>query len=52
MPSSPSGWLDSVVFSGHIVTSEDIKIDPKKIETVQNCPRPTTATKIRRFTSY
>ncbi|XP_070039525.1 uncharacterized protein [Nicotiana tomentosiformis] len=32
-----------------LITCEGIKVDPKKIETVQKCPRPTTVTEIRSF---
>ena len=39
-------WLDSVTFLGHIVSAEGIKVDPKKIEAVQNWPRPTLVTEI------
>jgi len=42
-------WLDSVAFLGHVVSAEGIKADPKKIEVVQNWPRPTPVTKIRSF---
>ncbi|XP_019253830.1 PREDICTED: uncharacterized protein LOC109232516 [Nicotiana attenuata] len=42
-------WLDSVAFLGHVISSEDIKVDPKKIEAVQNWPRPTSATEIQSF---
>jgi len=42
-------WLDSVAFLGHIVSSEGIKVDPKKVEAVQSWPRPSSATEIRSF---
>ncbi|XP_070032465.1 uncharacterized mitochondrial protein AtMg00860-like [Nicotiana tomentosiformis] len=42
-------WLDSVAFLGHFVSFEDIKVDPKKFEAVQNWPRPTSATEFRSF---
>jgi len=42
-------WLSSVVFLGHVVSSEGIKVDPKKIEAVQSWPRPSSAIEIRSF---
>ncbi|XP_070035597.1 uncharacterized mitochondrial protein AtMg00860-like [Nicotiana tomentosiformis] len=42
-------WLEPVVFFGHIVSGEGIKVDPKKIEAVQNWHRPASATEIRSF---
>ncbi|XP_070040283.1 uncharacterized protein [Nicotiana tomentosiformis] len=36
-------------FSGHIVSGEGIKVDPKKIEAVQNWHRLTSTTEIRGF---
>ena len=33
-------WLDQVVFLGHIVSGEGIKVDPKKIEAVLNWEPP------------
>ncbi|XP_070025653.1 uncharacterized mitochondrial protein AtMg00860-like [Nicotiana sylvestris] len=42
-------WLDSVAFLGHVVSVEGIQVDPKKIEAVQNWPRPTSAIEIRSF---
>ncbi|XP_070042979.1 uncharacterized mitochondrial protein AtMg00860-like [Nicotiana tomentosiformis] len=34
---------------GHIVSSEGIKEDPRKIEVVQSRPRPSSATEIQSF---
>ncbi|WMV43384.1 hypothetical protein MTR67_036769 [Solanum verrucosum] len=42
-------WLQSVAFLGHIVSSEGIRVDSQKIETVKQWPRPTSATDIRSF---
>ena len=42
-------WLRSVAFLCHIISSEGIKVDPKKIEVVKNCPIPLTPTNIRSF---
>jgi len=42
-------WLSSVAFLGHIVSSEGIKVDLKKIEAVQSWPRPSSAIEIRSF---
>ncbi|XP_070039439.1 uncharacterized mitochondrial protein AtMg00860-like [Nicotiana tomentosiformis] len=44
-------WLDSIAFFGHVVSSDGINIDLKKIEAVQNCPRPTSVAKIQSFLS-
>ena len=30
--------LSSVVFLGHIVSSEGIEVDPRKFDVVKNCP--------------
>ena len=38
--------LRSVSFLGHIVSSEGIEVDPKKMEAVKNWPRPFTPTDI------
>ena len=40
-------WLRSVVFLGHVISSEGVEVDPRKIEMVNNCPRPFTPTDIR-----
>ncbi|XP_070046048.1 uncharacterized protein [Nicotiana tomentosiformis] len=42
-------WLQSVAFLGHVVSSEGIKVDPQKTESVKNWPKPTTPTEIRSF---
>ncbi|XP_070017589.1 uncharacterized mitochondrial protein AtMg00860-like [Nicotiana sylvestris] len=42
-------WLDSVAFLGHVVSSEGIMVDLKKVEAVQSWPRPSSATSIRSF---
>ncbi|KAH0757858.1 hypothetical protein KY290_021351 [Solanum tuberosum] len=42
-------WLESVAFLGHIVSGDGIKVDTRKIEAVQNWPRPTSPTEIRSF---
>nr|XP_009794504.1 PREDICTED: uncharacterized protein LOC104241273 [Nicotiana sylvestris] len=45
-------WLESMVFLGHVVFSEGIKVDPIKIEAVQSWPIFSTATKIRSFLGF
>ncbi|XP_070054807.1 uncharacterized protein [Nicotiana tomentosiformis] len=42
-------WLDSVAFLGHMVSSEGIKVDPKKIEATQSWTRPSLAIEIQSF---
>ncbi|XP_070045755.1 uncharacterized protein [Nicotiana tomentosiformis] len=37
-------WLNSIAFLGHIISSEDIRVDTQKIEAVKTWPRPTTPT--------
>ena len=32
-------WLMSVAFLGHIISSEGVEVDPRKIEVVKYCPR-------------
>ena len=34
---------------GHVVTRDGISVDPKKVEAIQNWPRPTNVTEIRSF---
>ncbi|XP_059292312.1 uncharacterized mitochondrial protein AtMg00860-like [Lycium ferocissimum] len=42
-------WLNSVAFLGYVVSSEGIKVDPKKISTVKDWSRPMSATDIHSF---
>ena len=34
--------LSSVEFLGHIISSEGVEVNPRKMEAVKNCPRPFT----------
>ena len=38
-----------MAFLGHVVFSEGIIVDPKKVEAIQQWPRPTLVTEIRSF---
>ena len=38
-----------MAFLGHVVSKDDIQVDPKKIEAVIDWPRPTTVTEVRSF---
>ena len=51
MPSSRnvSFGLDQVTFLGHVVSKDDIQVDPKKIEAIIVWPRPMTVIKVRSF---
>ena len=40
-------WLRSVSFLGHIIFSEGVEGDSKKMDAVRNCPRPLIPTEIR-----
>ena len=42
-------WLDNVTFLGHVISKDGLSVDPKKVEAVQNWPRPTSVTEIRSF---
>ena len=35
-------WLRSVEFLGHIISSEGVEVNPRKIEAVKNWPKPLT----------
>jgi hypothetical protein len=42
-------WLESVTFLGHVVSRNEIEVDPQKIEAVKQWLMPTSATEIRSF---
>ncbi|KAL4317959.1 hypothetical protein GQ457_18G010090 [Hibiscus cannabinus] len=42
-------WIREVVFLGHVVSSEGIWMDPKKVEAIVNWKQPTSVTEIRSF---
>ena len=42
-------WLRSITFLDHIVFSEGVEVDPRKINAVKTWPRPFSPTKICRF---
>jgi len=40
-------WLGNVAFLGHVVSREEIFMDPQKIKGIKWWPRPKNATKVR-----
>lgn len=42
-------WLEQVVFSGHIISKDDLSVDSAKIEVVVNCKRPKNVSNVRSF---
>ncbi|KAL4326034.1 hypothetical protein GQ457_11G028600 [Hibiscus cannabinus] len=40
-------WIREVVFLGHVVSSEGIRVDPKEVEAIVNWKQPTSVTEIR-----
>ena len=42
-------WWENVAFLRHVVLSEGIMVDPKKVEAIQQWPRPTSMMEIRSF---
>ena len=42
-------WPNGVSFLGHVISKEDVQVDPKKVEVVSNWSRPTNVTEIRSF---
>ncbi|GKD41105.1 reverse transcriptase domain-containing protein [Tanacetum coccineum] len=42
-------WLSKVQFLGHVIDSEDIHVDPAKIESIKVWASPKTSTEIRQF---
>ena len=49
-PSKCEFFKSQITYLGHIVSSEGIATDPKKIKAIQLWPRPETVTQIRKFT--
>ena len=41
--------MTEVPYIGHLLTSEGIKPDPKKVEAVQKVPQPTDVSSVKRF---
>nr|GEU40496.1 putative reverse transcriptase domain, ribonuclease H-like domain protein [Tanacetum cinerariifolium] len=42
-------WLDSVQFTGHVIDSEGVHVDPSKIKAIKNWTAPMTPIKVRQF---
>ena len=42
-------WLDQMTFLGHVVSKDDIQVDPKKIEAIIEWLRSTTVIEVRSF---
>ena len=42
-------WLDQVVFLGHVVSAEGIRVDPTKIEAVVKWEPPRNVIEVRSF---
>ncbi|TYJ96191.1 putative polyprotein [Cucumis melo var. makuwa] len=42
-------WLKNVSFLGHVVSSEEVSVDPTKIEAVTSWPRPSTVSEVCSF---
>ena len=42
-------WLNQVVFLGHVISKDEITVDPNKIEAEVNWDRPTNVSKVRSF---
>jgi hypothetical protein len=39
-------WLDSVSFLGHVISGEEVAVDPKKVKAMVESTRPTSVFKI------
>lgn len=42
-------WLDIVAFLRHVISKEEISIDPKKVKAIVSWSRPTNVSKIHSF---
>ena len=45
-------YIKNISFLGHVVSSEVVPIDPKKIQAVMEWPRPTIVTEVRLFFGF
>ena len=45
-------WLDQMAFLGHVVSKDDIQVDPKKIEAIIEWLRSTTVIEVRSFFGF
>ena len=51
-PSKCEFFKSRITYLGHIVSKDGIETDPKKISAVQQWPRPTTVTQVRKFLGF
>ena len=42
-------WLEEIVFLGHVVSKEGIKVDLKKVKAITECPKLTNVIEIKNF---
>jgi hypothetical protein len=42
-------WLQEVIFLGHIITAEGVKVDPEKVKDVSDWKQPTNVTEVHSF---
>jgi hypothetical protein len=42
-------WTKEIVFLGHVISDEGIKVDPKKIVTIIEWPGPKSITSLQGF---
>lgn len=42
-------WLDQIVFLSHVVTSQEIEVDPTKVNAVSNWNTPTNMNEVHSF---
>ena len=42
-------WLEEVVFLGHVISTEGVYVDPKKIEVILSWKPPTSVHEVRSF---
>ena len=42
-------WMSEIQFLGHVISAQEISVDPSKVEVVLQWKRPKTVTEIRSF---